>query len=186
MVTRVMGVTDDHLHHLQETGPSRWSFARGQILRMIICKRPVPPDDICTRLAPPDDYLQEAGPSRWLISRGRSLWMIICKTPAASDDHLRLSFVVWCSLSIIFLSLFVVCYLSLFIVFHCLLLLLLLWLLLLLLLLLLFLNRVDQFLKKENHLLAETNYGCYMRWVQMLYTKEEENTIGASDKNIMI
>ena len=38
--------------HLQEAGPSRWSFGKGQSLRMIICKRP----------APPNDHLQEAGP----------------------------------------------------------------------------------------------------------------------------
>ena len=39
--------------HLQESGPSGWSFARGWSLRIIICKRS----------APPNDHLQEAGPS---------------------------------------------------------------------------------------------------------------------------
>ena len=53
----------DHLgDHLQMAGPSRWSFARGQILRMINYKRPVFLDD----------HLQEAGPSRWSLARGRS------------------------------------------------------------------------------------------------------------------
>ena len=36
------GMTDDHL---QEAGPSGWSFARGWPLQMIICKRPASPDD---------------------------------------------------------------------------------------------------------------------------------------------
>ena len=40
-------------NHLQEGGPSRWSFARGRSLWMIICRRSIPPDD----------HLQEAGPS---------------------------------------------------------------------------------------------------------------------------
>ena len=40
---------------VQETRSSEWSFAIGQSLWMIICKRPVPPDD----------HLQEAGPSGW-------------------------------------------------------------------------------------------------------------------------
>ena len=49
--------------HLQEAGPSGWPSARGQSLRIIICKRP----------APPDDHLQEAGPSRSSFARGRPL-----------------------------------------------------------------------------------------------------------------
>ena len=48
-------------------------------LRMIICKRP----------APPDHHLQEAGPSGWPSARGRSLWIIICKRPTTPDDHLQ-------------------------------------------------------------------------------------------------
>ena len=35
------GVTDNHL---QEAGSTGLSFARGQPIRMIICKRPDPPD----------------------------------------------------------------------------------------------------------------------------------------------
>ena len=38
------GHPDDHL---QEAGPSRWSFARGQSIQMIICNWPVHPDDHC-------------------------------------------------------------------------------------------------------------------------------------------
>ena len=33
-------------------------------LQMIICKRPVHPDDLFKRPAPPDDHLQESGASR--------------------------------------------------------------------------------------------------------------------------
>ena len=79
-------------------------------LRMIICKRPVPPDDhlqeaspsvssfargqplrmtICKRSVPSDHHLQEAGPSGWSSARGRSLWIIICKRPTTPDDHLQ-------------------------------------------------------------------------------------------------
>ena len=48
-------------------------------LWMIICKRPVPPDD----------HMQEAGPSVRLFERGRSLRIIICKRPAPPDHHLQ-------------------------------------------------------------------------------------------------
>ena len=65
--------------HLQETRSSGWSFARGWILRIIICKRP----DL------PDDHLQKAGSSGWLFARGRILGMIICKRPDPPDDHLQ-------------------------------------------------------------------------------------------------
>ena len=79
-------------------------------LRMIICKRPVPPDDhlqevgpfgssfargrplwmiICKRPVPLDHHLQEADHSRWPSARGRSLRIIICKRPALPDDHLQ-------------------------------------------------------------------------------------------------
>ena len=61
-LTRVTGVTDDHL---QEAGPPGWSFAWGQPLRMIICKGQPLRMIICKRPAPLDDYLQEAGHSRW-------------------------------------------------------------------------------------------------------------------------
>ena len=71
-----MGVTDDHL---QEVGSSGWSFARGQIFLMIICKRP----------NPPDDHLQMAGPSGWSFARGQILRMIICKRPDPPDDYLQ-------------------------------------------------------------------------------------------------
>ena len=62
VVTRVTGVTDDHL---QEAGSSRWSFARG---------RP-----------PLDDHLQEAGPSEWSFARGRPL--ILTSTKRAWRMH---------------------------------------------------------------------------------------------------
>ena len=65
--------------HLQEAGSSGWSFASGQILRMIICKWPVPPDD----------HLQVAGSAGWSFARGRIRWMIICKRPDPPDDHLQ-------------------------------------------------------------------------------------------------
>ena len=60
-VTRVMGVMDDHL---LEARPSRWSFARCQILRMIICKWPVPSVD----------HLQVAGSSGWSIASWSGYW----------------------------------------------------------------------------------------------------------------
>ena len=65
--------------HLQEDTPSKWLFARGRPLRMIIYKK----------LVPPDDHLREAGPSGWLFARGRSIWMVICKKPVHPDDHLQ-------------------------------------------------------------------------------------------------
>ena len=49
--------------HLQEAGPSGWSFARVRPLQMTICKRPVPPDH----------HFQEASPSGWPFARGQSL-----------------------------------------------------------------------------------------------------------------
>ena len=68
--------TDDHL---QESSPSRWSFARGRFLRIIICKSP----------APPDHHLQEAVPSGSSFARGRALRMTICKRPVPRDHHLQ-------------------------------------------------------------------------------------------------
>ena len=75
--------------HLQDTGSSGWSFARGQSLQMIICKWP----------NPPDDHLQVAGSSgwsfvrgrfsRWPFARGQILRMIICEKPDPLDDHLQ-------------------------------------------------------------------------------------------------
>ena len=69
--------------------PSGWSFAKGQRIRMIICKWSTPPDD----------HLQEACPFRWsfarglslrmIVSRGRPLQMIICKRPAPPVHHLQ-------------------------------------------------------------------------------------------------
>ena len=44
---------------------------------MMICKRPVPPDN----------HLQEAGPSGWSFARGQPLRMIICKRQAPADDQ---------------------------------------------------------------------------------------------------
>ena len=48
-------------------------------LRMIICKRPVPPDD----------HLQEASPSVSSFARGRPLRMTIYKRPVSPDHHLQ-------------------------------------------------------------------------------------------------
>ena len=69
----VTGVTNDHL---QEAGPSRWSFqdkcpswwsfSIEMSLRVIICKRQVPTDD----------HFQEAGPTRWSFAICRPLQMI--------------------------------------------------------------------------------------------------------------
>ena len=76
---------------------SKWSFARGQLIRMMICKRPVDQDD----------HLQKADPSRWTFARCRSIRMIICKKPVNQDDHLqgagwsRLSFPRGCSILMI-------------------------------------------------------------------------------------
>ena len=91
-----------HMYRCQE----KWR----RIWLMIICKRPVPPDNhlqeagpsgwpsargrslgiiICKRPAPPDDYLQEAGPSGSSFARGRPLQMTICKRPVPPDHHLQ-------------------------------------------------------------------------------------------------
>ena len=105
---------------------------------MIICKRPVQPDDhlqeaspsrwsfawgrsiqmfICKRLVDPDNHLQEAGQFRWSFARGRSIRMMICKRPVHPDDHLQEtgpSLVVVCRWLLFFvgrcLSLVVVCH----------------------------------------------------------------------------
>ena len=71
----------------KSSATSRWSFARGRSLRMIICKRPSLRMINCKKPAPPDDHLQEADPSGWSFSRGLSLRMIICKRPP--DNHLQ-------------------------------------------------------------------------------------------------
>ena len=80
-------------------------FTRGQPLRMIICKRPVPLND----------HLKEAFPSR-----GRPIRMIISKISAPPDDHLHLLFVIVCCCMLLFvvvcLLLFVVICHSLFVV----------------------------------------------------------------------
>ena len=94
--------------HLQEACPSGWSFARVWPLKMIICKRPVPPDHdlqeagplrmiIYKSSAPPDDHLQEVGSSGWPFAKGLSLRMIICKSLAPPDDHLQESGSPWWS-----------------------------------------------------------------------------------------
>ena len=67
------------LAHLQESGSSRWSYARGQSLPIIIFNR----------LAPLDDHLQEAGPSGWSFARVRPLQMTICKRPVPPDHHFQ-------------------------------------------------------------------------------------------------
>ena len=89
-------------------------FARGWLLRMMVCKRPVPLND----------HLKEARPSRWLFARGSPIPMIICKMLAPPDDHLHLLFVIVCRCLSLFvvvccLSLFVVvCHLLLFVICH--------------------------------------------------------------------
>ena len=50
-------------------------------LRMIICKRPVPPDD----------HLQEASPSVSSFARGQPLRMTICKRPVPPDHYLQVA-----------------------------------------------------------------------------------------------
>ena len=76
--------------------------------RMIICKRPIPPDDhlqkagssgwsfasgrnfqmiICKKADRPDDHLQVAGPSRWSFAKGRFFRMIMCKRQDPPYDH---------------------------------------------------------------------------------------------------
>ena len=72
-------------------------FARGRPLRMIICKRPVPPND----------HLKEACPSRWLFARGWPIRMIICNLQDASPSRWSFAFVV-CHC----LLLFAVCHLA--------------------------------------------------------------------------
>jgi len=76
--------------HLQKAGASGWSFANGQPLRMIICKRPVPSDDHLQGACPFGWSFQEAGPSRWSYARGRPLRFIICRRLVPLDDTLIL------------------------------------------------------------------------------------------------
>ena len=90
--------TSSLLSPFSTAGPYRWSFARGWILRRIICKWP----------DPQDNHLQEAGSSglpfasgrsKWSIEGGQILWMfickwpdppmIICKRPDPPDDHFQ-------------------------------------------------------------------------------------------------
>ena len=87
-VTRVTRVTDDHL---QEAGPSGWSLSKGQLLQMIICKRPDPSDDHLQESGPPSDHLQKAGSSRRSFAKGQILRMIICKRSAPRRLYTRSS-----------------------------------------------------------------------------------------------
>ena len=117
--------------HLQEASPSKWLFARGWSLRVIICKRPVDPDNC----------LQGAGPSRWPFERGRLIvcisWCCCCLSVVVVC--LLLSFVCCCYLFVVVVCLWfclfvvdvgllfvsscclfvVIVRLSLFSVFHC-------------------------------------------------------------------
>ena len=101
----------DQDDHLQEASPSGRSFAGGQSLWMILCKRRVHSDDHLQEAGPfelsfargsslwvggggsfavnPDDHLQEASPSGWSFAKGRSIRMIIYKRRVHSDDHLQ-------------------------------------------------------------------------------------------------
>ena len=86
----------------------RW--LRWRWWQMIICKRPIPPDDhfqvagssgsslasgrilrmiICKTSDPPNDHLKMAGPSRCSLARGRILRIIIFKGRDPQDDHLH-------------------------------------------------------------------------------------------------
>ena len=65
--------------HLQDADPSKWSFAKGQSIQMIIFGRPVDQDD----------HLQKASPPGWSFVRGRSTRMIIWKRPVHQDGHLQ-------------------------------------------------------------------------------------------------
>ena len=85
-VTRVTRVTD---YHLQGAHPSKWSFARCQILRMIIWRGKIIWEIICKWPVPPDDRLQAARSSGWSLERGWSFLMIICKRPIHPDDFLQ-------------------------------------------------------------------------------------------------
>ena len=99
-------------------GPSRWSFAKGRSILMIICKR----------LIHQDDHLQKAGPSRWSFVKRRLIKMVTCKRLVHLDDHLQeagpsdpwsFAFMVSCCLSLVIvccLSFVVVCPLMLFVV----------------------------------------------------------------------
>ena len=75
--------------NLVERKKSRWSFAKGRPIWMIICKRPAHPEIICKRPAHPDDHLQKPGPSGWSFAQGRLIRMIICKRPANLNDQLQ-------------------------------------------------------------------------------------------------
>ena len=104
--------------HLQKADPSRWSFARGWFIQMIICKRLVDQDDHFKRLVHPNNHLQEVVLSWWSFAKGRSIQMIICKRLIHTDHHLQeagpsgwsfVFVVIYCLLLII------VCRLSLFV-----------------------------------------------------------------------
>ena len=65
------------VREIESSSWERWLGWRGR--RMMICKRPVPPDD----------HLQEARSSGCSFTRGLSLQIIICKWPDPPDDHLQ-------------------------------------------------------------------------------------------------
>ena len=86
---------DDHLQEASHSrwsfarpGPSRWSFAKGRSIWMIICKGMSILIIICKRPVYPDDLLEETTPSWWSFTKGQSILMIICKRPVHPDDHL--------------------------------------------------------------------------------------------------
>ena len=91
---------------MQKAGPPRWSFVRGQLIRMINCRR----------LVHRDDHLQEAGQSGWSFSFVASYYLLFV------IGHCLLLFVVChCFLFVVacFLSFAVFCYcLSLVVVRH--------------------------------------------------------------------
>ena len=55
-----------------------WSFVRGQSLRMVICKRPDPPDDHLQKTVSSRWSFARAGSSRWSFASGRIFRMKIC------------------------------------------------------------------------------------------------------------
>ena len=85
--TSLVSVPTDY--HLQEAGPFRWSFARGQSLWMIICNGPIPWDDQLREASAFEWSFARGGPFGLSFARGLSLEIIICKRPVPSDNHLQ-------------------------------------------------------------------------------------------------
>ena len=65
--------------HMQKASQSRWSFAKGQPIQMIICKRRPIWMINCKRPVDLDDHLLKASSPRWSFAIGWPIWMIIYK-----------------------------------------------------------------------------------------------------------